>query len=265
MDTLIEPALNQIIANVAARSTPATGRRSDGGAPADGVSDRHRAPGRAGPATVRTRSGSFAAAPSTSGRTWWRSTCGAPGTAPIVVLHDQSLERLWGRRTPRWATWTWAEVARSSGEGGVRIPTLAAGARGRAGALDGRLHPARGGAGRARSGARRRCPRAARSSSRATWRRCASCAPFRARPASGSRGPTERNRRSGFYAELRAEYWNPWFGLLSEAGAAAVHEAGRLVSTWTVDEAPDMERVVACGADAVVSNQVGALVDFVRS
>ena len=37
------------------------------------------------------------------------------------------------------------------------------------------------------------------------------------------------------------------------------------MSTWTVDETPDMERVVACGADAVVSNQVGALVDFVRS
>ena len=41
-----------------------------------------------------------------------------------------------------------------------------------------------------------------------------------------------------------------------------MHEAGRLVSTWTVDEAADMERVVACGADAVVSNQVGALVEF---
>jgi glycerophosphoryl diester phosphodiesterase len=65
--------------------------------------------------------------------------------------------------------------------------------------------------------------------------------------------------------ELGAEYWNPWFGVLSEAGVAAVHEAGRLVSTWTVDERADMERVVAWGADAVVSNQVGALVDFVRS
>jgi glycerophosphoryl diester phosphodiesterase len=65
--------------------------------------------------------------------------------------------------------------------------------------------------------------------------------------------------------ELGAEYWNPWFGVLSEEGAAAVHEAGRLVSTWTVDERGDMGRVVAWGADAVVSNQVGALVDFVRS
>ena len=60
--------------------------------------------------------------------------------------------------------------------------------------------------------------------------------------------------------ELGAEYWNPWFGVLSEAGAAAVHEAGRLVSTWTVDDAADMAKVLAWGADAVVSNQVGALV-----
>ena len=65
--------------------------------------------------------------------------------------------------------------------------------------------------------------------------------------------------------ELAAEYWNPWFGLVSEGGAAAVHDAGRLVSCWTVDETADMERVTAWGADAVVSNQVGALVQFVAS
>jgi glycerophosphoryl diester phosphodiesterase len=65
--------------------------------------------------------------------------------------------------------------------------------------------------------------------------------------------------------ELRAEYWNPWFGMLTEAGAAAVHEAGRLVSCWTVDEAADMERVDAWGADAVVSNQVRALVQYVAA
>ena len=44
-----------------------------------------------------------------------------------------------------------------------------------------------------------------------------------------------------------------------------MHEAGRLVSCWTVDEAADMEQVTAWGADAVVSNQVGALVQFVAS
>ena len=65
--------------------------------------------------------------------------------------------------------------------------------------------------------------------------------------------------------ELDAEYWNPWFGVLSEAGAAAVHAAGRLVSTWTVDEAADMAAGAAWGADAVVSNQVGALVQFVAN
>ena len=39
-----------------------------------------------------------------------------------------------------------------------------------------------------------------------------------------------------------------------------VHEAGRLVSTWTVDDPEDMARMVEAGVDAVVSNRIGALV-----
>ncbi len=62
--------------------------------------------------------------------------------------------------------------------------------------------------------------------------------------------------------ELRAEYWNPWFGVLTPQGAASVHGAGLGVSTWTVDDEADMARVVDAGADALVSNRVAALVDF---
>ncbi len=59
---------------------------------------------------------------------------------------------------------------------------------------------------------------------------------------------------------MGAEYWNPWFGLVTPEGVAAVHDAGLRVSTWTVDEPEDMTRVLEAGADAVVSNRIAALV-----
>jgi glycerophosphoryl diester phosphodiesterase len=62
--------------------------------------------------------------------------------------------------------------------------------------------------------------------------------------------------------DLGAEYWNPMFGLVTPEGVAAVHDAGRKVSTWTVDEAEDMARVVGAGVDAVVSNRIAELVAF---
>jgi glycerophosphoryl diester phosphodiesterase len=64
----------------------------------------------------------------------------------------------------------------------------------------------------------------------------------------------------GLLDELGAEYWNPMFGFVTEGGVDAVHRAGRLVSTWTVDEPDDMARVLAAGVDAVVSNRVAELV-----
>ncbi|HEY6473576.1 MAG TPA: glycerophosphodiester phosphodiesterase [Acidimicrobiales bacterium] len=66
----------------------------------------------------------------------------------------------------------------------------------------------------------------------------------------------------GLLAELGAEYWNPASWFVTEGGVDAVHRAGRLVSTWTVDEPEDMARVVAAGVDAVVSNRVADLVSF---
>ena len=65
--------------------------------------------------------------------------------------------------------------------------------------------------------------------------------------------------------ELRAEYWNPMFGLVTPEGVAAVHAAGRQVSTWTVDDPRDMTRMVDAGVDAVVSNRVEELVALLRS
>ena len=60
--------------------------------------------------------------------------------------------------------------------------------------------------------------------------------------------------------ELGAEYWNPWFGLITADGVDAAHEADLRVSTWTVDTTEDMAAVLTAGVDAVVSNRVGALV-----
>ncbi len=62
--------------------------------------------------------------------------------------------------------------------------------------------------------------------------------------------------------ELGAEYWNPMFGLVTPKGVAAAHDAGLKVSTWTVDEPEDMARVVGAGVDAVVSNRIADLVAF---
>lgn len=183
------------------------------------------------------------------------------GDGAIVVLHDQSLLRLW-ELDADVGDLGLAEVA-ALGEGDVRIPTLrqvldalphdvdlmvdftrrevVAGALDQAlaaGALDRclfvtgnveALRLLRGLSGRARIGV--------------TW-------------TEGDDPPL------ALLDELGAEYWNPMFGLVTARGVDLVHRAGRLVSTWTVDEPADMARVVADGVDAVVSNRVADLVRF---
>ena len=179
----------------------------------------------------------------------------------IVVLHDQSLLRLW-ELDESVGDLDLSEVARL-GEGTVRIPTLrqvldtvppevelmvdftrrevVAGALDQAlsaGALDRclfvtgnveALRLLRGLSGRARIGL--------------TW-------------TEGADPPLDVLR------ELGAEYWNPMYSFVSAEGVAAVHDAGLRVSTWTVDAPADMARVVADGVDAVVSNRVAELVEF---
>jgi glycerophosphoryl diester phosphodiesterase len=179
----------------------------------------------------------------------------------IVVLHDQSLLRLW-ELDASVGDLDLSEVARL-GEGNLRIPTLrqvldtvppevelmvdftrrevVAGALDQAlsaGALDRclfvtgnveALRLLRGLSGRARIGL--------------TW-------------TEGADPPLD------VLGELGAEFWNPMYSFVSAEGVAAVHEAGLRVSTWTVDAPADMARVVADGVDAVVSNRVAELVAF---
>jgi glycerophosphoryl diester phosphodiesterase len=179
----------------------------------------------------------------------------------IVVLHDQSLLRLWDLDVPV-GDLDLAEVTRL-GEGDVRIPALravldatpddvelmvdftrrevvpgaldqalSAGALARCLFVTGNveaLRLLRGLSGRARIGL--------------TW-------------TEGTDPPLD------LLAELGAEYWNPMSTLVTPAGVDAVHGAGLAVSTWTVDTAEEMARVVDAGVDAVVSNRVADLVSF---
>jgi glycerophosphoryl diester phosphodiesterase len=59
--------------------------------------------------------------------------------------------------------------------------------------------------------------------------------------------------------ELRAEYWNPAFTLVTPDRVAEVHGMGLKVSTWTVDKPRHMARVAAAGVDAIVSNRIRQL------
>jgi glycerophosphoryl diester phosphodiesterase len=177
----------------------------------------------------------------------------------IVVLHDQSLLRLWGRDISV-GDLGWAEVAQL-GANGVRIPLLrevltavalplmidftrrevvegALAAVDEAGALERSLFVSGNVAGlsllRKLSGEAR---------IGLTW--------------------TETGAVPvALLAELRAEYWNPTFGLVSAEAVDTVHETGRRVSTWTVDAPEDMVRVREAGVDAIVSNRVAQLLRF---
>jgi glycerophosphoryl diester phosphodiesterase len=175
----------------------------------------------------------------------------------IVVLHDQTLERLWGVAASV-GDLDLADVA-ALGEADVRIPTLAAVLDAvalplmvdftRREVVPGGVHAVRA------AGALQRCLfvsgnvgalrglRALSSEARLglTW-------------VEGVEPPL------ALLAELEAECWNPMYGLVTPEGVAAVHDAGLRVSTWTVDTRKEMTRVLAAGVDAVVSNRIAALV-----
>jgi glycerophosphoryl diester phosphodiesterase len=47
--------------------------------------------------------------------------------------------------------------------------------------------------------------------------------------------------------------------LVEEPVVVSMHEAGRLVSTWTVDETDWMKTMIDAGVDAIVSNRISRL------
>jgi glycerophosphoryl diester phosphodiesterase len=175
----------------------------------------------------------------------------------IVVLHDQTLERLWGLGASVGDV-DLAEVV-ALGEGDVVIPTLADVLQAVPLPLmvDFTRREVVAGALEAVQSAR-------------ALQRClfvtgnvAALQQLRAASAEARIGLTWLDGPEPPLAllhELRAEYWNPMFGLLTAEGVDAVHQAGLRVSTWTVDSTEDMTRVLEAGVDAVVSNRIAALV-----
>jgi len=175
----------------------------------------------------------------------------------IVVLHDQTLERLWGLAASVGDV-DLAEVA-ALGEGDVVIPTLADVLRAVPLPLMvdfTRREVVAGGLAAVQSaGALQRCLFVTGNVEALRQLRAAS--PQARIGLTWLDGPEPP---LALLHELRAEYWNPMFGLLSAEGVHAVHQAGRRVSTWTVDAPEDMTRVLEAGVDAVVSNRIAALV-----
>jgi glycerophosphoryl diester phosphodiesterase len=183
-----------------------------------------------------------------------------------VVLHDDSLVRLWGvDRDIR--TLTAAEVA-DVGDGTTRIPTLdavlalfsgtacavmvdmdsgewaaAAQAATRRAVAAGVVRPGQGfGCGHV-DGMRQ--VRAADADARIflSWGEAALDGP----------PPDE------LVAELRPEAFNPYWRVLDLGGRDWAAARGIPVSCWTVDEPAVMRQVIAAGVDAVISNDIRAL------
>jgi myo-inositol-1(or 4)-monophosphatase/deoxyribonuclease-2 len=179
----------------------------------------------------------------------------------IVVLHDQTLERLWGLEASVGDV-DLADVA-GLGDGAVRIPTLGE-------VLQAvplplmvdftRREVVAGGL---------QAVRAARALARCLFvtGNVEALRQLRAASAAARIGLTWLDGAEpplALLRELGAEYWNPWFGLITAEGVDAVHQQGRRVSTWTVDTTEDMTGVLGAGVDAVVSNRIGELVAHLR-
>jgi glycerophosphoryl diester phosphodiesterase len=63
---------------------------------------------------------------------------------------------------------------------------------------------------------------------------------------------------------LKPQWWNPYHWLASPRAVEWAHSSGMAVSTWTVDSARDIKRALAAGVDAVISNQVALLVSHLK-
>ena len=214
---------------------------------------------RGDPSAARENTLPAFAAAAAAGADWVELDLRRTRDGEIVVLHDQTLERLWGLDASVGDLDT--DEVTALGHGDERIPTLghllaavglplmvdftrrevvegalaavqAADAMARAQFVSGNvpaLELLRGLSGQARIGL--------------TW-------------TEGTEPPLD------LLAGLGAECWNPWSALVTAEGVAAVHGAGLLVSCWTVDDEEEMARVVEAGVDAVVSNRIGALLRF---
>ncbi|WP_411285062.1 glycerophosphodiester phosphodiesterase [Lapillicoccus sp.] len=63
---------------------------------------------------------------------------------------------------------------------------------------------------------------------------------------------------------LRPEAFNPHWTAVEAGGRDWARRKGLALSCWTVDEAADMRRLVEGGVDAMISNRIQALLEVVR-
>ncbi|MFM9373106.1 glycerophosphodiester phosphodiesterase [Streptomyces sp. Da 82-17] len=173
-----------------------------------------------------------------------------------VLLHDETLERLWGHDRPL-AQLSAAEVRGLSGGG---VPTLA---EALAAVPDRRLWLDLPGASartvRAVVGTVHECGAADR---------VAYCAGARAMHRVRQADPaaeialtwaTLAPVRPGVLDEVRPRWLNYRFGLLSSELVARIHKDGLLVSAWTPDTRRSMRRLLGYGVDGITTNRVDVL------
>jgi glycerophosphoryl diester phosphodiesterase len=171
-----------------------------------------------------------------------------------VLLHDDTLLRLWGHdrrietltraeldaltRADPYRVPDLAEALASAGESGVPLmldavrPAEALAALGSARALGCLAQTVFTGPPEAMAAVRAAAPQAVIAMS---WE-----SPLPPRP--------------GLLRRVRPDYLNPYYRWLGPGRIARLHARGLKVSTWTVDRAPTMAALAAAGADAIISN-----------
>jgi glycerophosphoryl diester phosphodiesterase len=177
-----------------------------------------------------------------------------------VLLHDGTLERLWGHDLPV-ASLRAAELRDLTGGG---VPTLAEALRATAGRrllLD-LPHDAVGSPGAVRrvlatvgeAGARERVYWSGTAATLLAVRAADPAAEL------ALTWTTAAPPRPALLAALRPRWLNYRFGLLSGDLVRRLHEDGYLVQAWTADTGRSMRRLIAAGVDAVTTNRIDVLI-----
>ncbi|MFI1166656.1 glycerophosphodiester phosphodiesterase [Streptomyces sp. NPDC020801] len=174
-----------------------------------------------------------------------------------VLLHDESLKRLWAHDRPLRSL----SAAQVRGLTGGRVPTLVDALA----ATDGSRvmidlpGPAAPRAVRRIVGAVREC---------GAQDRVYYCAGAEAMLAVRAADPsaeialtwtTLAPPRAGLLAAVRPRWLNYRFGLVDRALAGRVHRDGYLLSVWTPDTGRSLRRLVGIGADSITTNRVDLL------
>lgn len=67
-----------------------------------------------------------------------------------------------------------------------------------------------------------------------------------------------------YTAERNVQCCHPWHITLNEASVKEMHEAGREINTWTVNEYEDIERLAAMGVDSLIGNFPDRMIERLR-